>query len=138
MEITDPDKNTPSLPVRPHHALCMQFFRGVGYNARFVDNTYKLLDTLGENDPIITLTVGCDSFCAACPNKSGTYCKDEEKVSAIDRRTLELLSQSSGDRLHWSELFSRARERIISASLLPEVCADCCWSRICFDYQGET
>ena len=126
-----------NLRVRPHHALCMQFFRGEGYNAGFIKNTQELLEVLNRKDPVVTLAAGCDSFCSACPNAEQTVCTDEEKVSAIDRRTLELLSLSFVDRVHWSELISRARERIISASLLPAVCADCCWSEICFENTGK-
>ena len=38
-----------NLRVRPHHALCMQFFRGEGYNAGFIKNTQELLEVLNRN-----------------------------------------------------------------------------------------
>lgn len=119
-----------SLSLRPHHALCLQFFEGKGYSEDFVLHMYRIAQAL-EDDPPITLTDGCDDVCAACPHKLGSRCDHDEKVSAIDRRAREHMGLQSGDMLSWRELAALAREKVISAEKLREVCRDCQWIDIC-------
>lgn len=117
--------------VRPHHSLCMQFFIGKGYDSHFIANTRRLLEELSADDPLVTLTVGCDEFCRACPENTGGICREQEKVEGIDRRALLALGLSDGDEIRWSGLLSLAKERIIVPGRLPEICGNCKWSMIC-------
>ena len=55
------------MTLRPHHALCAQFFVGKGYSAQFVEHMKRVLSEL-DRGADVTLTDGCDAICAGCPN----------------------------------------------------------------------
>ena len=119
-----------SLKLRPHHALCAQFFEGKGYSEQFVRHMYATLETL-DCGASATLVDGCDAICAGCPNNRNGVCETDEKVRAIDRRAIEEMGIRFGDTLSWRDLSTLAKERIIAAGKLPEVCRDCEWIGIC-------
>ena len=119
-----------NLKLRPHHALCAQFFEGKGYSEAFVAHMYGVLSEL-EHGGIVTLTDGCDAICAGCPNEQNGVCETDEKVKAIDRRAIEAMGLSFGDTLPWRDLSTLARERILAAGKLKSVCRDCEWIGIC-------
>ncbi len=114
------------LKLRPHHALCLQFYEGKGYNEDFVRHMDEVCDALAD-DPRVFLTEGSDDVCAACPHRDRDRCDRDEKVSAIDRRALERLGLSVPVELSWRELSALANERIIRAGKLGDVCRDCEW-----------
>ena len=117
--------------LRPHHALCAQFFRGKGYDERFVDHMRNLLAALDGGDATVTLTDGCDAICAACPHNDGGVCVTDEKVRGIDARAAEAMGLRIGDTLPWRALCHRARKEIILPGKLRDVCRDCEWIGIC-------
>ena len=119
------------IAVRPHHGLCGEFFQGKGYSGEFVGNMSAVLDMLGREDPLITLTVGADRICCRCPNNMEGHCETEEKVTRYDNAVLNLCGLSDGDILRWGEFRSLVREKIISPGLLSQVCGDCMWFYIC-------
>ena len=119
------------IAIRPHHALCAQFYEGKGYDQRFVEHMSDTLLSFAEQDPLVTLTSACDHLCAACPHNEGDVCATDGKVRAIDERTIAALGLSFGDSLRWSELIERARSSIVERGLLPSVCRDCEWINIC-------
>lgn len=123
--------------VRPHHSLCMQFFEGKGYDERFITSTARMLEMLSHDDPVITLTAGCDAFCSACPNNTGGVCRDREKVASVDKRTLNALGLDEDDQIHWSRLLDLARRRIILTGRLREICGSCQWSGICNNFEYD-
>lgn len=119
-----------SLRLRPHHVLCLQFFEGKGYSEAFVRHMIELTAQLAD-DPAVTLTEGCDAVCAACPHNCGGVCDTAEKTASFDRRALGYLGLSVGDSMPWSVLRDAARERMIAAGRLSEVCCGCQWLYIC-------
>ena len=50
------------MRIRPHHALCAQFFVGKGYSEQFVEHMCRVLAELGRNGALVTLTVECDDI----------------------------------------------------------------------------
>jgi len=127
------DRKKPSangLKLRPHHALCAQFFTGHGYSEQFVAHMRRTLDTLNRGASV-TLVNGCDCICAGCPNNQNGVCETDEKVRAIDRRVLDATGLSFGDTLPWRDLCALAQERIIVLGALPSVCGGCEWIGLC-------
>ena len=124
-----------SMKLRPHHALCAQFFEGKGYSEAFVAHMYAILEKL-ERGGIVALTDGCDAICAGCPNMQNGVCETDEKVRAIDRRAIEAMGVRFGDTLPWRDLSSLAKDRIIAAEKLSDVCRDCEWIDICEGKRG--
>ena len=119
-----------SMKLRPHHALCAQFFEGKGYSETFVAHMYGVLSEL-DRGASVTLVDGCDAICAGCPNDRDGVCETEEKVKAIDRRAIEAMDLSFGDTLPWRDLSALVREKIVAAGKLKDVCRDCEWIGIC-------
>lgn len=123
--------------LRPHHALCAQFFAGKGYSRAFVENMRAMLTALGGGDTEVALTDGCDAICAACPNNNGGLCVTDEKVRGIDERAAEAMGLRIGDTLPWRELCERARREIIRPGALRDVCRNCEWIGICAGRDAE-
>ena len=126
------------MRIRPHHALCAQFFVGKGYSEAFVAHMYQVLAELDREGALVTLTDACDDICTACPNRRDGRCETEEKVAAIDGRALRAMGLKVGDTLPWRELRAAAQRRIILPGALGEVCADCEWISLCLGLLRET
>ena len=118
------------INLRPHHALCAQFFEGKGYSEQFVAHMYGVLAEL-DRSVSVTLVDGCDAICASCPNNRDGVCETDEKVKAIDRRAIEAMGLLFGDTLPWRDLSALAKDRIVAAEKLSAVCRDCEWIGIC-------
>jgi len=114
------------LVLRPHHGLCLGFFRGEGYDGAFTRNMTGVLASLTPDTPVC-LTVGHDVLCAACPNR-GDGCPN---AAAYDRRVLALCGLRAGQRLSWGRLRQSAEENILSPGRLARVCGDCQWAALC-------
>ena len=102
-----------SIGIRPHHALCAQFFVGKGCSESFVTHMYGILSELKEDSAVVTLVDGCDAICEGCPNHREGVCETDEKVRAIDRRAIEAMGLRFFDTLPWRELSETAKQRII-------------------------
>ncbi len=119
------------LTLRPHHVLCIAHFIGNGYDERFVLNMTKIIAALNNDNPHITLAVGADAICSACPHNSQGLCDEQEKVVRYDTACLSLLGLDKQDTLPWQQLRHLAGERILDAGRLVDVCGDCGWYALC-------
>ena len=120
-----------SVLLRPHHALCIRFFEGYGYDPDFVLHMNDVITMLQHDDPTVTLTGGCDCICEACPNNAGVICAKDYKVRAIDDRVMNVLGCHIGDELLWSKLYEQANEMIVKSGRLKDFCRKCQWLYIC-------
>lgn len=119
------------VPLRPHHLLCTEFFRGYGYSDDFTANMSSVIAELNAADPAVRLSADTDIVCGKCPHNRNGRCDTYEKVLRYDHAVLELLGLRENTLAHWSELKRAAREKIISADKLCSVCGDCQWFDIC-------
>ncbi len=115
------------LKIRPHHGLCSEFFRGMGYSAEFTENMKSVLERLNTGDSEIVLTVGADAVCCRCPHNKDGVCETSEKVTRYDNAVLDLCRLSEGEVIKWKDFKKLVREKIILAGRLTEVCGDCEW-----------
>lgn len=113
-----------SLAIRAHHALCLYFFSGHGYDQTFTENMTHVQNAL-EHDPMVSLKVGCDNICACCPNL------DSECPNAMryDQTVLELTRIDHP--MPWSELRGVLEEKILRTGRLEHICGDCDWYALC-------
>lgn len=116
--------------LRPHHGLCLPFFRGKGYSGAFVENMTAVKTAMEEN-PLIELVRGGDHICAACPNFTQGKCRDEEKVTRYDREVLRLCGLEPGQSMPYRDFVRRVREAILRKGLRETVCGDCQWTALC-------
>ncbi len=117
--------------LRPHHALCVGFFRGKGYSPEFVENMTAVVGRLRADDPVLTLRRAADAVCRCCPNNRDGVCADAEKVARYDAAVLRLTGLADGAELKWSELRRLVRAHILDPGRLADVCGDCQWHDIC-------
>lgn len=120
------------LKLRPHHGMCMQFFRGEGYSADFVKHMGEIIAALNRG-ALVELTDGTDHICAACPNILGGVCQSEEKVRRFDNGVLQYAGLIIGEVPDGTEFLRMVRERIIERGLMKKICGDCEWARICHE-----
>lgn len=118
------------MDIRPHHALCLAFFRGKGYSEEFVENMIQVKAAL-EAGESVHLVAGKDAVCAACPNWQGETCETEEKVCRYDREVLKHCALEPGQILTYPALRETAREHILCPGLREAICGDCQWTELC-------
>jgi hypothetical protein len=128
------------LKVRPHHLLCILGFRGLGYDEEFVSNMTKLVEKLHADSTLpITLVVGGDAICAACPHSKGGKClkraDSEAEVTILDSKVLKRLGFEVGVQIPAGEAWERVRERLTSEDLT-EICVDCEWLGLGYCVEG--
>ncbi|MDE6540220.1 MAG: DUF1284 domain-containing protein [Ruminococcus sp.] len=109
--------------LRPHHALCINFFEGKGYSNEFTENMTRVIENFHEN-PIIEITTGDDVICSKCPC---TDCHD--KALSYDMKVIDICGIAGS--ISWENLQKNIREKIINAGKLKEICSDCQWFSIC-------
>ena len=120
---------------RGHHLICLQFFRGEGYSATFVENLGRAIERAAEKPAL--LVEGADDVCAACPGLAPDgVCLDpnagEIDVRRLDRLAGEVLGVKPGERLS----LARARELLAADAISAgrwrlEACAGCTWEDVC-------
>lgn len=125
------DRQESGFPLRPHHALCAQFFVGKGYSEAFVAHMRRVLTALDHPGACVSLVDACDGICADCPNNRNGVCETDAKVRAIDRRALAAMGLSFGDTLLWRDLCELAKRKILTPNRLSAVCGDCEWIDVC-------
>ncbi len=119
--------------LRPHHGLCLHYFRGEGYSEEFIKNMQSIVDELHTN-PTILLVPGADSVCRTCPNRIGDIdCACDEKVLRYDQKVLELCGLTISSTLTWDELEKKVHQHILSQNLRESICGDCSWNQLCTD-----
>ncbi|MCS7119454.1 MAG: DUF1284 domain-containing protein [Archaeoglobaceae archaeon] len=116
------------LKLRGHHLICLNFFRGHGYDKKFVENLQNILKNIEE----LEVVEGLDDVCRACPHNAGfcNYSRDSEKeVKALDDFALELLKVKIGMRLKWNDL--RMKITGVMEKWRKIACMKCDWKGVC-------
>ena len=126
------DKNvSPPVELRGHHLICLQFYRGEGYSASFVDNLDGVLARLADEPALVTARA--DAVCSACPELGADgVCAGDVEISRIDALASSLLDVQPGQRITLAE----ARERLVGDAVATgrwrsEVCDGCVWENVC-------
>lgn len=133
-------KGVKTVEIRGHTLLCLQGFRGEGYNFEFVDNMAAVLAAL-QTDPrtVVRVTESPDQFCAHCPNLDGGCTLKgpdfERQIVAQDRQVLDLLGLKPGQEMAWAELLSRIGARM-RGEMLDGICGDCRWLPLGYCKEG--
>ncbi|MEM0503625.1 MAG: DUF1284 domain-containing protein [Archaeoglobaceae archaeon] len=114
--------------LRGHHLICLHFFKGQGYDEKFVKNLQRILATVD----VIEIVDGIDEVCKFCPHNAGfcNYSENSEKeVRELDEFALSLLRLKIGEKINWSDL----KERIpkILGEWRAFACKNCDWKGVC-------
>jgi len=129
------------MRIRAHNLLCIQGFRGRGYDARFVANMTRVVDEL-RADPAraVTVTAGPDDLCAACPNLADTGCAlhgegTERGIVSQDEDVAGRLGLEPGTAMSWEQIVGRVKERVAPDDL-DAICGRCPWLPLGYCKEG--
>ena len=130
-----------SPQLRGHHLICLQFYRGQGYDDAFVVNLQRVQSLAAETPAVIVS--GPDDVCAACPGlgSDGT-CQHpdtgEAEALRIDSLALQVIDAAIGETLSLAEARGRlAADPDGCMRWREESCATCTWEHACADgWQG--
>ena len=119
--------NPKPIPLRPHHLLCTQSYRGTGYDAAFKEHMDSLTARLRtEEKTEITLVFSTDDLCSHCPNMLGLdLCRTNQKVKALDAKTAECFHLEPKPYIY-QEIAEEIR-RTATPETLDYICRDCSW-----------
>lgn len=117
--------------LRGHHLICLQFYKGEGYNADFVENLKKVVDTAKEGG--ILIVEGADDVCTRCPYLVEGRCEykegAEEEIRYLDSLALKLLKTAPGKTITWKEVEETIPE--IIEEWREKACKNCDWRDVC-------
>lgn len=125
-----------ATPLRGHHLICLQFFRGEGYSATYVENLTRVIERTAESPALIV--AGPDAVCAACPELgadglcASTDAGGEEEIRRIDTLALGVL----GIEPRATMTLAEARRRLAADAIgvgrwRAEACEGCTWETVC-------
>ena len=117
------------IPLRPHHGMCLAYFKGEGYSNGFTAHMAEMLKIFLEGKKI-RLHVDTDEICSACPNNLGGHCEAGDKVAEYDNAVLEKCGLKAGQTLHFSEFTKKVQEKILAMDKRKEICGNCQWNSI--------
>lgn len=123
--------------LRPHHGLCIAFFRGNGYSQDFTQNMTDIISRLTSEDPQISLTSGVDIICASCPHNIDGRCDSGEKVAAYDKAVMDACGLCIDVNLSWDSFRNLVRQKIIDPGKRRNICGSCHWDALCSSIEGE-
>lgn len=115
-----------TFKLRPHHALCIQFFDGKGYSDEFTVHMRKIINSMTK-EAMVKIIDGNDDICGKCPNLSEGICVTQDKVCRYDRKVMEICGFHAGQVLTVKDFSETAKRDIIDKHRLKEVCGDCAW-----------
>lgn len=124
-----------SVRLRGHHFICLQFFRGEGYSAEFVENLTRVVETAAVRPARVV--GGADDVCTACPGLAADgSCQDpnagEAEVSRLDALAREMLGLRVGDALSLAQARARlADDARVLVCWREEACDGCAWESVC-------
>lgn len=116
--------------LRPHHGMCLAYFKGYGYSEEFAAHMRKVQNYL-KTDAVVHLEVGTDIICLKCPNNINGACEKPELVVHYDSEVLRRCGLSAGEELGFTEFFELVQENILGPGFREEICGNCQWNEMC-------
>ena len=116
--------------LRPHHGMCLAYFKGEGYSDGFSAHMKDVLDEL-QKGMNVRLHVGIDEICSACPNNRGGHCEAGDKVAEYDNAVLELCGLENGQIMEFDDFTDVVQKKILASGKRKEICGNCQWNSIC-------
>lgn len=91
-----------NIPLRPHHGMCLAYFKGEGYSNGFSAHMQEMLDIF-QKGAKIQLHADTDEICSACPNNEKGCCSSFSLVEAYDNAVLELCGLENGQIMEFDD-----------------------------------
>jgi len=116
--------------LRGHHLICLQFYKGEGYNDDFVENLDKVVKSWQKNP--VKVVDFADDVCQKCPflkEEKCTYKKGEKEIGRIDKLAFKLLKVKFGDKVEKKTIEEKIP--MIIKVWRKKACQDCDWKKVC-------
>lgn len=117
--------------LRPHHGLCIQFYRGEGYSAEFVAHMNQLIENVKNTK--ITITFSADEICKKCPKNNEGICLTQDSVGEIDQAVAYLCRLKDKQEMLFEDFLHTVKEKVIRSGEMRKICQNCSWSSICLE-----
>ncbi len=114
------------INLRYHHLLCLYYFKGFGYDEKFINNMGKIKAKYQNEE--INLVTSFDDLCKSCPNKVDGLCRWEDKVIRYDNNMKNIIEK--GNNILYSDIEDKIKEIINDKNRL-HICDDCKWNEYC-------
>lgn len=122
----------PILRLRPHHALCLRHYAGMGCDDAFMANRTEIYARLNSGErEMVQLILHRDSLCASCVHQVNAACAGENSMQKMDREIMQLCGLRSGQWLAWQELCDILDAHIFETDRWQTLCADCLQYEAC-------
>ncbi|MEW6573377.1 MAG: DUF1284 domain-containing protein [Bacillota bacterium] len=127
------------IRLRGHHLVCLQFFRGEGYDRVFIENLQTVVGRAVKGEEI-EVVEGPDDVCRACPSLEEGRCSSqpaggEANIRELDEKARAHLGIGVGERVLWREVF--ARVSVTSEEWFAGFCEGCEWEKACVDRKKD-
>ena len=116
--------------IRPHHGMCIAFFKGKGYSEEFTAHMKETIQNLQSN-PMVCLTANTDEVCSKCPFNIEGICEAADKVAEYDKEVLKRCGFSDGTVLPYLDFKKAIYEKILLVGKREEICGNCQWNELC-------
>lgn len=127
------------IRIRAHTLLCLQGYRGLGYDPEFIARMDEVSSFLSANPKAeIRVVTSVDVFCECCPhNVDGRCTVDESEDPSVenagadnstemDRRVLRHLGLEENSVKDWTSILDIVAQKVDSTDM-DELCGDCRW-----------
>ena len=125
------------IKLRGHHLICLHFFRGEGYNTKFIENLRKILQKAEDREKI-KVHPGADDVCTVCPHLTEGKCFYNEDadsgIKEMDRFALQLLKLEAGENILWQEISIKIPDMF--GEWYRRYCRGCSWKWACEEKEG--
>lgn len=119
-----------NIPLRPHHGMCLAYFKGEGYSDGFSAHMQEMLDIF-QKGAKIQLHADTDEICSACPNNEKGCCSSFSLVEAYDNAVLDLCGLENGQIMEFDDFTDIVQKKILASGKRKEICGNCQWNSIC-------
>ncbi len=118
------------IPLRPHHGMCLAYFKGMGYSDGFSVHMQEMLEIF-QKGAKIRLHADTDEICSACPNNEKGCCSSFSLVEKYDKAVLNLCGLENGQVMDFAAFTAKVQKGILSSGKRTEICGKCQWNSIC-------
>lgn len=118
------------IPLRPHHGMCLAYFKGMGYSDGFSVHMQEMLEIF-QKGANIRLHVDTDEICSACPNNEKGRCSSCSLVEKYDIAVLDLCGLKKEQVMDFDAFTAKVQKEILSSGKRKEICGKCQWNSIC-------
>ncbi len=120
------------IRLRGHHLICLNFYRGEGYDREYIQNLEDVMHRANQGEEI-EVVEGADDICRVCPTLQGEKCVAKPGVDAeirdIDAQATAYLTVGIGAKVLWQDIKTKVAEA--PKEWLTVFCGGCDWKQVC-------